>query len=578
MSAIWAEGLTKHFDEVRAVDGIDLDIAPGAIFGFLGQNGSGKTTTIRMLTTLLRPTAGKARVDGLDILDDARAVRNRIGVALQEAGLDDIQTGRELLTLQARLFGLRGGARRQRIEELLAIVDLEDAADRAVGTYSGGMKRRLDLAAALVHRPGIIFLDEPTTGLDPVSREGIWRYVNRLSVEDGITVFLTTQYLEEADRLAHDLAIIDEGRIIARGSPAEMKASIGTDVVTVEVEASEALDRAAEVATALPAVERVQIADGAAVVYVPDGARAVARIVIALDDAGIEVGNVSISRPSLDDVFLEATGPPPAGRGTCFRRWWSGLMHSLATIYFLTVRSLREAVRNPAQEVGNIFVPLFFFAVTVGSIGSIAADAFGIDNFTGFQVPVAILSAASSISASAGLGTITDIQRGYFDKLLLTPAPRSAIVLGRITADGVRSIIITGVIVVVGLLFRTGFDTGVLGVLLLLAGSFFFGMAYSGFNAAVALRTGSPQAAAAGGLLLFPLIFLSTAFAPKEVFADWLQVLATINPITYILEAQRSLIIEGWNWLDLLRGAAAILGFGMASFTLTFLALRWRTS
>ncbi|MCY4393432.1 MAG: ATP-binding cassette domain-containing protein [Chloroflexi bacterium] len=308
MSAIWAEGLTKHFDEVRAVDGIDLDIAAGTIFGFLGQNGSGKTTTIRMLTTLLRPTAGRARVDGFDILDDARAVRNRIGVALQEAGLDDIQTGRELLTLQARLFGLRGGARRRRIEELLAIVDLEDAADRAVGTYSGGMKRRLDLAAALVHRPGVIFLDEPTTGLDPVSREGIWRYVNRLSVEDGITIFLTTQYLEEADRLAHDLAIIDEGRIIARGSPAEMKASIGTDVVTVEVEAPEALDHAAEVATAVPAVERVQIADGAAVVYVPDGARAVARIVIALDDAGIEVGNVSISRPSLDDVFLEATG------------------------------------------------------------------------------------------------------------------------------------------------------------------------------------------------------------------------------------------------------------------------------
>ena len=253
-------------------------------------------------------------------------------------------------------------------------------------------------------------------------------------------------------------------------------------------------------------------------------------------------------------------------------------MQPLATVYFLTVRSLREAVRNPAQEVGNIFVPLFFFAVTVGSIGSIAADAFGIDNFTGFQVPVAILSAASSISASAGLGTITDIQRGYFDKLLLTPAPRSAIVLGRIAADGVRAVIITGVIVVVGLIFRTGFDTGVFGVIVLLAGSFFFGTAYSGFNAAVALRTGSPQAAAAGGLLLFPLIFLSTAFAPKEVFADWLQVLATINPITYILEAQRSLIIEGWNGLDLLRGAAAIVGFGVASFTLTFLALRWRTS
>ena len=321
MSAIWARGLVKHFGEVRAVDGIDLDIAPGTIFGFLGQNGSGKTTTIRMLTTLLRPTAGAARVDGLHVLENALAVRRRIGVALQEAGLDDVQTGRELLTLQGRLFGMRGAALRARIGELLAIVDLEDAADRAIGGYSGGMKRRLDLAAALVHEPGILFLDEPTTGLDPVSREAIWRYVNRLSEEQGITVFLTTQYLEEADRLAHDLAIIDEGRIIARGSPAEMKARIGADVVTVAIPAADALARAAEVAAAVPAVERVQIVGGAAVVYVPDGARAVARIVIALDDAGIEVGDVSISRPSLDDVFLEATGrrlkveEPPAAEG-----------------------------------------------------------------------------------------------------------------------------------------------------------------------------------------------------------------------------------------------------------------------
>ena len=253
-------------------------------------------------------------------------------------------------------------------------------------------------------------------------------------------------------------------------------------------------------------------------------------------------------------------------------------MQALATVSFLIARSLREAVRNPAQEVGNIFVPLFFFAVTVGSIGSIAADAFGIDNFTGFQVPVAILSAASSISASAGLGTITDIQRGYFDKLLLTPAPRSAIVLGRVAADGVRAAIMTGVIVAVGLIFGTGFDTGVAGAIVLLAGSFVFGTAYSGINAAIALRTGSPQAVAAGGLLFFPLIFLSTAFAPKDVFAGWLQFLATINPITYILEAQRSLIIEGWNGLDLLWGALATLGFGLLSFALTFFALRWRAS
>ena len=309
MSAIVAEGLTRHFGEVRAVNGIDLEIARGAIFGFLGANGSGKTTTIRMLTTLLKPTAGSARVDGRDVVREARAVRRRIGVALQEAGLDDIQTGRELLTLQGRLFGMRGERLRRRVRDLLDIVDLAGAADRAVGGYSGGMKRRLDLVAALIHEPGVLFLDEPTTGLDPASREAVWSYVNRLSAEDGITVFLTTQYLEEADRLAHDLAIIDEGHIIARGSPDELKATISTDVVTVRVGgADDALARAADAAAAVPAVERVQRADGAAVVYVPNGARAVARIVLALDEAGVEVGDVSIAQPSLDDVFLQATG------------------------------------------------------------------------------------------------------------------------------------------------------------------------------------------------------------------------------------------------------------------------------
>ena len=309
MSAIVADGLKKHFGEVLAVDGIDLEIARGSIFGFLGANGSGKTTTIRMLTTLLKPTAGGARVEGLDIVSDARAVRRRIGVALQEAGLDDIQTGRELLVLQGRLFGMRGEQLRRRVRDLLEVVDLAGAADRAVGGYSGGMKRRLDLVAALIHWPSVLFLDEPTTGLDPASREAVWRYVNQLCAEDGITVFLTTQYLEEADRLAHDLAIIDEGHIIARGSPADLKATISTDVVTVRVGGpAEALDRAVEAVAAVPAVERVQRAAGAAVVYVPNGARAVARIVLALDEAGVEVGDVSITQPSLDDVFLQATG------------------------------------------------------------------------------------------------------------------------------------------------------------------------------------------------------------------------------------------------------------------------------
>ena len=253
-------------------------------------------------------------------------------------------------------------------------------------------------------------------------------------------------------------------------------------------------------------------------------------------------------------------------------------MPALAAVGHLMLRSLREAVRQPAQEAGNVIIPLFFLAVLVGAIGPIAGDAFGVDNFTGFQVPVAILTAAANISVSAGLGTITDIQRGYFDKLLLTPAPRSAIVLGRIAADGVRTLVVTALIVVLGIAFGAGFEAGPGGVAVLLLGSFGFGMGYSGINAAIALRTGSPQAAAAGGLFFFPIIFLSTAFAPKEVYAGWLQALATGNPITYVLEAQRSLIIDGWDGLDLLWGGLATLGLGAISFTLTFLALRWRTS
>ncbi len=199
--AIEAHGLVKHFGDIHAVNGIDLAVPPGHIFGFLGENGSGKTTTVRMLTTLLRPTAGHARVAGFDVLVQDRQVRRAIGVALQEAGLDILQTGRELLRLQSRLYNVPRGEIEDRIAHLLDVVDLTDDADRRIGGYSGGMQRRLDLASALVHSPSIIFLDEPTTGLDPVSRQNLWEYIQRLNREDGVTFFLTTQYLEEADQL-----------------------------------------------------------------------------------------------------------------------------------------------------------------------------------------------------------------------------------------------------------------------------------------------------------------------------------------------------------------------------------------
>jgi ABC-2 type transport system ATP-binding protein len=310
LAAILAEGLTKHFTpDIRAVDGIDLRIPEGQIFGFLGANGSGKTTTVRMLTTLLRPTSGRGEVLGLDVQKQAGRVRASIGVALQEAGLDDIQTGRELLRLSARLYDVPSPIIEGRVADLLRIVDLEEAADRAVKTYSGGMQRRLDLAAALVHRPKVVFLDEPTTGLDPISRDAIWRYVAELNRSEGVTFFLTTQYLEEADRLADDVVIMDAGRIVAQGSPEELKASIGTDVVTLRIEGADNEHSLAEQAVRrFEGVEDVHAVDSSVVCYVREGSAAISGLVLLLNEHGLKASEVTLARPTLDDVFLRKTG------------------------------------------------------------------------------------------------------------------------------------------------------------------------------------------------------------------------------------------------------------------------------
>jgi ABC-2 type transport system ATP-binding protein len=306
--AIEAQGLRKQFSaDVIAVDGIDIAVQEGEVFGFLGPNGAGKTTTVRMLTTLLRPTDGKARVAGHDLYSQANLVRRAIGVALQEAGLDGMATGRELLTLQGKLFGMSQALARGRAAELLELVGLTDAADRYVKTYSGGMKRRLDLASALVHGPKLLFLDEPTEGLDPASRQSIWQEVTRLNRDQGMTVFLTTHYLEEADRLADRLAIIDHGRIVAEGTPAALKASIGGDVVTVQVN-REHLQQAEAVLSRLEGVSELRPEEFSLTLFVADGSRAVADVIRVLDAAEVPVGSVAVSHPSLDEVFLRATG------------------------------------------------------------------------------------------------------------------------------------------------------------------------------------------------------------------------------------------------------------------------------
>jgi ABC-2 type transport system ATP-binding protein len=306
-AAVEARGLRRTFKGgIEAVRDIDLRVAAGEVFGFLGPNGAGKTTTVRMLCTLLPPTAGSARVAGVDLLGDPAEVRRRIGVALQEIGLDPVQSGRELLELQCGLYGITGRRGRERTEELLELVELGDAADRRIKTYSGGMKRRLDLASALVHSPEVLFLDEPTTGLDPASRLTVWEEVRRISAT-GATVFLTTQYMEEADKLCDRLAIIDAGRIVAEGTPERLKAEMGHDVVSVSLDGADAA--ATELTLRdLPGLERVIAEPDALALYLEDGASSIAEIVRRLDREQIRAGAISVARPSLDDVFLKATG------------------------------------------------------------------------------------------------------------------------------------------------------------------------------------------------------------------------------------------------------------------------------
>ena len=308
--AIQATGLVKHFGDIHAVNGIELRVRPGQVFGFLGQNGSGKTTTVRMLTTLLRPTAGSARVAGYDIIDDDRQIRRSIGVALQDAGLDILQTGRELLRLQSRLYNVPRGVIEGRIAHLLEVVDLSEDADRRIGDYSGGMQRRLDLASALVHSPSIIFLDEPTTGLDPISRQNLWEYIQRLNRDDGVTFFLTTQYLEEADQLCDEIAILDAGKIVQQGTPEELKSTVSADVIYVQVEGDELAQQKA-VAALLPLANvedaRWDFNEGIAI-YTKSGHETLPLVVRKLDDQELPFSNLRLSRATLDDVFFKATG------------------------------------------------------------------------------------------------------------------------------------------------------------------------------------------------------------------------------------------------------------------------------
>jgi daunorubicin resistance ABC transporter ATP-binding subunit len=302
-----------YSDGTKAVDGISFDVQEGEFFGFLGPNGAGKSTTIKVLTTLLRKTSGKASVLGHDLDNQQKEIRPLIGVQSQETVVDGDLTGRENMILQGNLHQMKGKELEERVDELLKLVELSDVADRRSAYYSGGMKKRLDLASSLVHKPQLLFLDEPTTGLDPQSRATIWNYLNKLNKDEGIAIFLTTQYMEEADRLCNALSIIDHGQIVTSGSPSQLKQEIGADAITLSVERGSSgndggSEKAKEVLTGINGIGNVVDSEAGLTVYAKNASTLVAEIVRSFDSAGIRLASINLSRPSLDDVFLKHTG------------------------------------------------------------------------------------------------------------------------------------------------------------------------------------------------------------------------------------------------------------------------------
>jgi ABC-2 type transport system ATP-binding protein len=306
--AIYAEGLVKTFGDVKALDGVDLDVPEGTVLGLLGPNGAGKTTTVRCLTTLLRPDSGRAVVAGIDVLKQPDAVRRSIGLSGQFAAVDEYLTGRENLQMVGQLYQMRAKAAKERAAELLEQFHLADAADRPTKTYSGGMRRRLDLAAALVVSPPVMFMDEPTTGLDPRNRQQLWEVIKQL-VSGGTTLLLTTQYLEEADHLAHDIAVVDHGKVIAKGTSDQLKARTGGERVEVVVHQREHIQAAAEVLAGFGKGETtVEEHMRKLTAPVTGGAKLLAEVIRELDTRGIEIDDIGLRRPTLDDVFLSLTG------------------------------------------------------------------------------------------------------------------------------------------------------------------------------------------------------------------------------------------------------------------------------
>jgi ABC transporter DrrB family efflux protein len=572
--AVRVEGVVKRFGATVALDGAELEVPAGMVFGLLGPNGAGKTTLVRILATLLAPDAGRAEVFGHDVAGEPAAVRDLIGLTGQFAAVDELLTGRENLEMFGRLFKLSGEQAHRRAGELLERFDLAQAADRPARTYSGGMRRRLDIASSLVTRPQVLFLDEPTTGLDPRSRNEIWAIVRELRSE-GTTLLLTTQYLEEADQLADRIAVIDRGKVIAEGTGNELKDRVGGQILEVELSSVGQRDRAQAVLAGVGCGDPQpdERPDRLTLPAPRNGLQLVEEAAAGLRRAQIGVSDIGLRRPTLDDVFLQLTGAPPSedggGPGPRTRRRPQppapdvpaprrpvlrlrrpspqAVRSAITDTAVVTGRNLRHFIRQPDLLVFSTIQPVLFVLLFVYVFGGAIGRSLphGI-SYVDFLLPGIFVQSVTFGASQTAVGLKEDLQRGVVDRFRSMPVARSAVLAGRTVADLVRNIAIIGLMIAVGYLVGFRFHGGVAGAIGCIAVVAAFGLALSWIFAFVALTVrGAETAQTAGFVVIFPLVFASSVFVPVSTFPDWLQAFAKINPVTVTANAARSFAIYG---------------------------------
>jgi ABC-2 type transport system ATP-binding protein len=561
------QGATKRFGATVALAGVDLEVPEGTVFGLLGPNGAGKTTLVRILTTLLTPDAGRAEVLGHDVVREPVAVRELLGLTGQFAAVDELLTGRENLEMFGRLFKLSREDARRRADELLERFDLAAAADRPARTYSGGMRRRLDLASSLLTRPRMLFLDEPTTGLDPRSRNEIWAMVRELRRE-GTTLLLTTQYLEEADQLADRIAVIDRGKVIAEGTGSELKDRVGGQILEVELSSAAERDHAQEVLARVGCgePEPEERPDRLSLPAPRDGLELVEEAAAELRRAEIRVTDLGLRRPTLDDVFVQLTGAPPSEDGGPPPRAAAeriserrrpilrlqppsprAVRSAIGDAVVVTGRNMRHFIRQPQLLIFSTIQPIMFVLLFVYVFGGAVSGSLpaGV-KYVDFLLPGIFVQSVTFRASQTAIGLSEDLERGVVDRFRSMPMARSAVLLGRTVADLVRNVLIIGLMIVVGYVVGFRFHGGVSGALASIAVVAAFGFALSWIFAFLGLTVrGAEAAQSAGFVVTFPLVFASSVFVPVSTMPHWLQAFAKASPVTLTADAARSYALTG---------------------------------